>query len=304
MSFVPVPESRAEWLAMRRGYVGASEVSALFDAQPAYALSRFALWHVKAGRIDEPEVEEERSRWGILLEPVIAAETALQEGWHIEPGRFAIDDTTPGMSATLDYEIASHADDAKGYLGRGILECKAVDWLIFKRQWGEAPPLHIELQLQHQISCAGYQWGAIAALVSGNELHVWRRKARPRIIDGIRARVRAFWASIAAGQVPNTDGTDSTADALRALYAVPEDREADIPAELVPVLSEACGVFLAEVENRKAGAKRETAVKNLIKAALGDAARAFIPSPDGQSPAYSISRTKSNVINVKEISPT
>jgi predicted phage-related endonuclease len=299
---VPIPQSRADWLKMRLGYIGASETAALWDAQPDFALSKFALWHVKAGLIPAPDVEEERADWGVLLEPVVARETARREGWGIEHGGFAVDDTTPGLSATLDFQVISHTEP--DHAGRGALEVKCVDWLQFKRVWNGSPPLHIELQLQHQLAATGYSWGAIAALVSGNELHVWKRRARPRIIDGIRQRVREFWASIEAKRSPSADGTDSTSAALKALYAVPQDRDAEIPEEDAPAVAEACALFLIERETRLAGAKREEAAKNLIRAAMGDAARAFVTPLDASGPAYRISRDKRNAITVKEVAPT
>ncbi len=44
----------AEWHAQRARNVGASEIAALFGVQPDYALSHYALWHVKAGKAPPP----------------------------------------------------------------------------------------------------------------------------------------------------------------------------------------------------------------------------------------------------------
>ena len=304
MTIVPIPGSREDWLRLRTRYVGASETAALWDAQADYASSRFALWLHKAGHIAAPNVDVERARWGTLMEPVVAHEIARMEEWGIEWGGFATDDTTLGMSATLDYQITSHTETAPGHVGRGVLEIKCVDWLVYKRVWGGSPPLYVELQLQHQLACTGYQWGAIGALVSGNESHVWRRRARPKMIDEIRVRVSNFWKSISAGQKPNIDDRDTTTEALRTLYRVEADTEADIPPDLIAPVQEACQVMLIEAASRLSGLRRETAVKNLLLAAMGSADTAYIPAPDLNSPAYRIKRSANGRLKVIEMDPS
>jgi predicted phage-related endonuclease len=61
----------------RASHVGASEAAALFDCSPY--LTRFELWHRKAGNIATPEFnalhdgtpEDERIYWGVRLEAAI-----------------------------------------------------------------------------------------------------------------------------------------------------------------------------------------------------------------------------------------
>ena len=50
------------------------------------------------------------------------------------------------------------------------------------------PPLHILLQHQHQMAATGYTWGVLAGFVGGNDLHLYRYKARPKLIADIRRR--------------------------------------------------------------------------------------------------------------------
>jgi predicted phage-related endonuclease len=301
MAIVPIPESRDEWLKLRMNYIGGSESACLFDAQPAYALSRFALFYAKMNRIPDQFENNERVEWGNRLEAVIAQAAAERNGWHIERGGFATDDTTPGLSATLDYQIVSHAETDPRFVGPGALECKNVDAWTFKDQWGGEPPLHIILQHQHQFCASGFLWGAVAALVGGNELHVWKYPARPRIMDSIRERVTGFWTAVADGTPPAPDGSDSTADALRALYPVPVDIAADIPADALPVVADACTRFVTERETRLAAVPREKEASNIIRAALGDASNAEIPPMEPHGPRYRVRRTKANALTVTEI---
>lgn len=229
--FYPIPSERAEWLAMRQRYVGASEVAALFAAEPPYALGVYALWMVKAGRMEPPAVNHERAAWGLRLEEAIAAAAAAREGWSILPGFYA---TIGGLGATLDRVIEAPTEVDREALdgaavGPGVLELKNVDWLVQRRQWKGEPPLHILLQLQAQLLATGYAWGAVAALVGGNDLLIYRYAARPKLHAEMLRRVAGFWASVSAGTPPKPDGSDAT---YRALVGTHEDQDEEAPADL------------------------------------------------------------------------
>ena len=261
MSIQPYTTGAPEWHALRARHVGASEVAALFGVQPDYALSHYALWQVKAGRVPPPEVDGERIRWGVRLEPIIAECAAEQEGWTISKGGYAEDVHCPGLGASLDFEIIRPD-------GNGALECKAADWLVHKRTWTDAePPMHILLQLQAQLACAGLSWGAVACLVGGNELRIYHYEARPKLIQQIRTKVTAFWQSIDEGREPPVDGSDSAAAVLRALYAETTQDIADLRED--NEFPEICAGYLNAVEARKAADKREAEFKNRLIARLG-----------------------------------
>ncbi len=196
------------WHAARARVVGASEVAALFGCSPH--TSHWSLWQIKAGRVAAPDLSgDQRVTWGLRLESVIADAVAEERGWTILPGGHRTSSRVEGWGCTLDREI--------GDRGGGVLELKTVDWLVRKRDWGEEPPPHILLQLQAQLGVTGREWGAVAALVGGNELRIWEYQARPRIIAEIAKRVRAFWKSIRENRPPPVDGSPSTADTLAAL---------------------------------------------------------------------------------------
>jgi putative phage-type endonuclease len=183
MPILAIPEDRQEWLKLRRSYVGGSEIAALFHAQADYQMSPFALWHVKAGLISEPDIgDNERVKWGNRLEAVIAEIAAEQEGWTLKPGVFAVDDHCEGMSASLDRVILPSKKDVEdGFIGPGALEIKNVDGIQFKRKWlEEEPPAHIVIQHQHQLACAGYAWGAVGAFVGGNRMSIKRHLTQCR----------------------------------------------------------------------------------------------------------------------------
>jgi hypothetical protein len=267
---LPIPATRKEWLAMRLRYIGASEVAALFNAQPDYAPGRFALWQIKAGRMEPDFTGNARTRAGLALEDAITALAAEQEGWTTGPGFYAAHGR---LGATLDRVILAPGPNDKGMAGPGCLELKNVDWIQHKRAWADGePPMHILLQLQAQLLATGYSWGAVAALVGGNAIHVYRYTARPRLHTDMAARVAAFWASIEAGQAPNADPTDS---AWRALVATTPDLAPE-PIDLSD--DDEATALAAEWMRADAAARAETKkrdeAKHLLVQRVGGFARA------------------------------
>lgn len=255
-----------EWHQQRSQVVGGSEIAALFGCQPDYAMSHYALWHVKAGKAPPPVVDNERVHWGNRLEKVIAEIAALENGWTLEQGAHVRDATTPGLGATLDFTIV---DDGKGNLtGPGALEIKNSDWLQHKRTWVDGePPLHILLQLMHQLASTGYKWGVVVALVGGNRLEQYRYEAKPKLIAEIRRRVAAFWKSIDEDKAPPVDGSDSATAILKALYPQMIDEIADLTQD--NELPEICSGMLHAAEQRKALEKLEAEYKNRLRAKIG-----------------------------------
>jgi len=262
--------NEAHWHELRAKHIGASEVAALFDCQPGYALSHYALWQVKAGRMDPPDVSGQRPEWGRRLERAIAAAAAEKEGWRIAKAGYWTHDRVAGMGCTPDF-LTLGADGHP----HGIVEVKNVDWLQHKRAWDGEPPLHILLQLQAQCACVGVKRGAVIALVGGNDLAIWPYEARPKLIAEMEARVTAFWQSIAEGKEPPIDGTESTARALAALYPHDDGIEEAVDLGADNELPLLCENYLLAVEIRRRGEIDEREYKSGILAKLAEHHRAF-----------------------------
>lgn len=65
-------------------------------------------------------------------------------------------------------------------------------------------------------------------MVGGNDLRLFRYKARPKLIADIRRRVSEFWLSIDEGREPPVDGSDGASDVLRSLYPSVVDDAIDL----------------------------------------------------------------------------
>lgn len=258
-------EGLTAWHAARAKVVGASEVSALFGVQPPYAMSHFTLWMVKSGRLAPPEVPGERPKWGLKLEEIIGAAVAEEHGWLVERPilRHITHPRVAGMGCTLDFVAKKNGVN-------GVIETKNSDWLIHKRQWGDEPPAHILLQLQHQLACCDAEWGAVACLVGGNHLEVYEYNRSRLLIAEIEQRVAAFWQSIREGREPPVDGSDSTAKAIAGLF--PTDDGNDIPADLNAdnELPELCATYATAGERRRIAEADEKGARNAILAKLGE----------------------------------
>jgi predicted phage-related endonuclease len=265
----------ADWHRRRLSVVGGSEVAALFGCQQPYQLSHYALWNVKAGLIAPPEMSAERIDWGNDLETAIAEVVARRKGWPIRKGGHMVDVTTPGLGATLDFVI----ETVENF---GALEIKNVDAVEWKRKWlDNEPPIHILLQLQHQLAASNMTWGAVGALVGGNRLEIYEYEARPAIIAEIRARVTAFWKSIDEGKPPPIDGSDSSFYALKELNPTISNTSINLTGD--NEFPELCAELLALTEQRKKLEKEEALAKARIMEKLGAARSAWT---DGFSAKY------------------
>lgn len=251
--------TRDEWLSLRRKNVGASEVAALFCVQPDYAMSHWTLWQVKAGRMPEPAVGGDRVEAGLRFEQAAAEWIAEVNGWEIERAEYAQHPLIHGMGCSPDFTIRA--------VPSGLLEVKWVDWLVKKRQWGDEPPAHILLQLQHQLACTGKEWGAIGCIVGGNEPVAWTYQRRPKLIAEIEKRVTEFWESIEDGKEPPIDGSVSTAEGLARLYPATVDEVEDLTADEHAAM--ACENYLRAGGQRRLYAAAEREARNNLIALMG-----------------------------------
>ncbi len=218
--------TQEEWHAIRGKHIGGSEVASLFnafekpDGTTVYyhlfedapedgefigAVSPYCsgvrLWHQKKGAIEPKPLDSPRVKAGQFFESGIADWARyLKPDWDIcKVEDYIVHERIPGMGASLDYEITDHP------LGHTAMDCKLVAADVWKHDWqsGEEPPLHIILQLQHQMACAGMDHGVVAVRVDGGDLHLVDVPRNEAIITKCEEAVSAFWHAIKAGREPD-----------------------------------------------------------------------------------------------------
>jgi putative phage-type endonuclease len=179
---------------LRKLDVTSTDVATLFNASPYQ--SYYKLWMRKAGRIEHDSDEmSERMECGLALEEAIAQYAAQRHGWRIE--RF--DEYMRNEELRIGSSFDFITDDNK------IVEIKNVDLYQFNNLWYLAPPIHIELQVQHQLLVSGLSGAIIVAMVGGNSLRIYERGRDEGVHNAIVSRVRAFWDDIKGGNTPEPD---------------------------------------------------------------------------------------------------
>jgi predicted phage-related endonuclease len=256
----------------RAQHVGASEVAALFDCSPY--LTRFELWHRKAGNIatpafdviaDDGTPENERIYWGVRLEAAIIEAAKERYGY-------------------VDREQADHLSNGKGLGGHpdrrvicpergpGILEIKTADWLV-RKSWGDEPPTHYLLQSQAYQGLDQVEWGDVLVLVGGNKLERFSYTFRQKIYAEIESRVEAFWRSVEAKDPPSADYRRDL-DTIAELHREGTDDVVDLTAD--NLAHEAAAAFLFAKEARLEAEKKEDAAKAELLDKLGTAATGLL----------------------------
>lgn len=205
-----LPENKQHWLECRTKDITSTEVGALFGLSPY--VTYFELWHRKKTGVIVSIEENERMRWGLALQDAIAKEVAKEQGWYIRRMDEYIRDSELRVGASFDFD--NHVptgrvnDKKEREFEIGLLEIKNVDWLVFKNDWKEdekgnlEAPLHIEIQVQHQLLVSDRQFAYIGVLVGGNELYLIKRTRDESVISAIRTKVSEFWSSVEAGIEP------------------------------------------------------------------------------------------------------
>lgn len=232
------PKSTDEWLQLRQAFVSSTESSALFGLNPY--MTPYELAVIK--KSEEPAdvyKDNERQKWGKMLQRVIAQSIADDYGVKVRAlTAYATNDDIK-MGASFDYEIVGIKDGFEPaeeefdqlrimyrQHGAGVLEIKNVDGLVYKNDWVEVErrieaPAHIELQVQHQLAVISRAWSAIGVLVGGNRRIVVRRMFDEDVGNAIRARVERFWKGLREGKMPPLTMPED-ARVIRDLYGYAE----------------------------------------------------------------------------------
>lgn len=259
-------QSEAHWHQLRAQHIGSSDVAALFDASPY--MTKFELWHRKAGTLPDSMEDTERMFWGRKLEAVIAQGVGEREGWEIIPNKHYFSyRKVKGLGCTPDFFVLCPRR------GLGVMEVKNVDRLEYMERWDEGePPLNYLLQLQEQLACTGYRWGAVVPLIGGNSYQTFEYLPHEASIRKIETAAAEFWASIAEGKEPPAVADDY--EVVRRIFGRASNREIDLTGD--NELPDLCAGAVEARNRRLAAEKDEKGAKTQILLKMGDAARAKV----------------------------
>ena len=256
---------RARWLRARRDGIGGSDAAAVLGVNP-YS-SALDVYADKVGLYgDGDEDPSEYARWGKILEPLILEEFRRVTGRKvIRDGRLLRSRSRPWQMSTLDGRQYKRPSALPG-----LIELKTT-----KFEW-ERIPEDLWAQVQHQFATTGLRWGTFAVWNRTTcEFHHVDVEPDRDYIAEICSIESDFWHDLQRGIAPAPDGSDASQRALRAMYPV------EIPGKTIELSAE-----LEEIADRLEEIKRDERastperkdLENRLKAAIGDAEQALLPS--------------------------
>lgn len=192
------------WLAMRKHFVGSTEMASLLNSGRSGCMSYYKLWHIKNGSLDDDFKATEYTENGKIMEPAIAQCYANKYGCDVEPYKVYHYNHEYGLASSFDYRITSGPDED------WLLECKNI-MSHARRTWEtDELPLYFELQGQGQLIMNPEAKGVIfACLVNGWEIQRFVVKRHEGIAESIKKRSLLFWESIENGTEPAVDWSDT-----------------------------------------------------------------------------------------------
>jgi putative phage-type endonuclease len=272
-------------IEQRRSTIGGSEAAAALGVDPFRSM--LALWAEKTGRIPPADLsEDEAVQWGIDLEPLVLQKLADRTGRHIEPrrDRFVSGDY-PFMSSHPDAFQWCRADER--FQGFGVAEAKTNNrWM--RQMWlKKHPPLHVNVQLQHNMFVTGAEWGTVCALTPGTdtilEFHLRDVKLDHEFIEWMIRGEEHFWNLVQTETPPPPDGSGGCRDVIKEMYPRDDGEVIDLPAEAAEwdvELEELKKIVTANNEKMKATIKRKQILEDKFKVAMGNALWGVLPSGD------------------------
>lgn len=243
-------ENQSEkWHQLRLEDITSTDIAALYGFSPY--LSEYQVYYFKKNKQINTIEEDNRIRWGNALEEAIAYEVAKDFKWEVKPLKtyMRLEDLKIGSS--FDFEIVNHPD------GDGILEIKNVDFLQYKNKWIDdgsgdiQAPLHIEIQLQHQLLVSNRTWGAIAVLIGGNDHKVLIRKREDDLINDIKEKVKEFWEKFDKGIEPKIDYKKDSEFISNVVYGMSQEKKIIEADKEVEVLISAYLKINREIKQKK-----------------------------------------------------
>lgn len=272
--------NRETWLEARNRSIGGSEAATVLGENP-YS-SPLQLLTQKRG-LAPPIEETQAMRMGHKLEPVVAELYCEETGRTVvDLGQYTIQrrDDYPYMHATLDRRI----NPCEGHDMPGVLQAKTAGHHM-KSQWdawdddedGDTPiPMHVMIQLQHEMWVSQMDWGSVAVLIGGQDFR-WVDVTRNEdfCITRLVPACKAFMQAVESGATPeDLQVTASDGHALRMLY--PQHSTAK-----KVMLPDKADEWASRIEEFKADVKWRTAAideyENKIKLAIGDAEFGELP---------------------------
>jgi putative phage-type endonuclease len=254
-----------EQLTRRRAGIGASDVSAIVGLD--HYRTPFDVWYAKTMVAPTGQLPESGpSRWGHLLEPVIATEYAVQLAEPVvleESG--TLEGPEPWMLATPDRIVRRVESEV-----RWLLEIKSRSTRTL-RDWGESGtdfiPASVLTQVQWQAMVTGDERIDVALFITdAREMRTYTVRRDQAVIDMLLEECDRFWREHVLTGVPPEIVGQSVTDYVRDRFKTAGDDVRIATADEAKWIMDYARLSAAE----KAAAEAKKPLATALQLAIGD----------------------------------
>jgi putative phage-type endonuclease len=203
------PIDRAEWLARRRGFLGASEVAAVCGLDPFR--TPLDVWASKKGLVES--ASSEAAEIGNLLERPLLQHYANRSGVQLR---------LPGTMQRADHPWMAATPDALADWGSWRdVQVKVVGSRM-AYAWECGAPEYVQVQVQWELHVTELLSADVVALVGGTDFRVLQLQRDDDVISHLVEICSRFWRDhIEGGAMPDVDGTERARAILAARFPRP-----------------------------------------------------------------------------------
>lgn len=203
--------SHDEWLALRRQFIGGSDIAAICGLNPWK--TPLQVWLEKKGR--SVEWTSEKAELGHKLEPIIREMYEQKEGRKIILPSVIYSSgiagaSTDGIILLSDVShLDTHIDDpCKTW--DGVFEAKHPGWRQAYRWENNQTPEEYRCQVVWYMGILGLEWADIAALIGGDDWQTRRIDFDAELFGLMRQRAEQWWRDYIQGNTePPAEAQDN-----------------------------------------------------------------------------------------------
>ena len=196
---------RAEWLELRRSYIGGSDAAAVLGLN-AYA-SPYSVWCEKKG-ITPDFLGNLATDVGTYREEFIAQKFAQETGKKVRRNNHCLfNDAYPWAMADIDRDIVGE---------NAGLECKSTSALNLKQYKGGEYPARFYVQCVHYLAVTGYDRWYLAVLIGNSDFKIFTIERDEEEIAALMEQEKEFKVLMDGDVPPAADGSEATEKAIRA----------------------------------------------------------------------------------------
>ena len=257
-----------QWLAARRGGIGASEIAAV-----AGLSARRGPWDVWSAKVDGTEFEPtDVMRWGTFIEGRIIDWWARETNRHVGSGGLFRSAQRDWLLATPDAVVLEYTGDGTTQ-PRGVptisatVDAKTADGYAAP-DWEDGAPVEYIAQITQQMLAVGVRKAYLVVTIGGKPPVEREFELDEELAAMLISHGDALWAHVVDKTPPPIDGSARAADWLSRRYPLAD------PAQQRPLTREHVNIIAELVAVRrsiKMLQEVETGYENRLKEHLGEA---------------------------------